>query len=220
METSRYDLAGSMLEQSRRLLSDYKELPDWRGSGPELMPGSFRTIFAYDAIGRVEQELFPDGTTRKYTYHRDGSLNTVRVSTADGRWIDQPILKGTTHTRWDRKTSCILGNDLSIDYEYSAVSRRLVRLHTYSGVPGGARSYQDLHYTYDAAGNMIHSIDLAQQARVDVIRNLSVSTSSEFTYDAYYQLKQARGRAHQALLQYDYDPRSSGGFRGSRQIEP
>jgi RHS repeat-associated protein len=60
--------------------------------------------------------------------------------------------------------------------------------------PGKASGLQNLHYTYDPAGNITHIRDDAQQAVY--FRNQLVEASNDYTYDALYRLIQATGREH------------------------
>jgi RHS repeat-associated protein len=53
---------------------------------------------------------------------------------------------------------------------------------------------QNLHYTYDPAGNITHIQDDAQQTIY--FRNKRVEPSNDYTYDALYRLIQASGREH------------------------
>jgi hypothetical protein len=53
---------------------------------------------------------------------------------------------------------------------------------------------QNLHYTYDPAGNITHIQDDAQQTIY--FRNQRVEPSNDYTYDAVYRLIQASGREH------------------------
>jgi RHS repeat-associated protein len=53
---------------------------------------------------------------------------------------------------------------------------------------------QNLHYTYDPAGNITHIRDDAQQTIY--FRNTRVEPSAEYTYDAIYRLIEATGREH------------------------
>ncbi len=53
---------------------------------------------------------------------------------------------------------------------------------------------QNLHYTYDPAGNVTHIQDEAQQTVY--FRNKRVEPSNDYTYDALYRLIQATGREH------------------------
>src|SRR6185295_5116104 len=53
---------------------------------------------------------------------------------------------------------------------------------------------QNLHYTYDPAGNITHIRDDAQQTIY--FRNKRVEPSNDYTYDAVYRLIEATGREH------------------------
>ncbi|MFC3550085.1 SpvB/TcaC N-terminal domain-containing protein [Lysobacter cavernae] len=53
---------------------------------------------------------------------------------------------------------------------------------------------QNLHYTYDPAGNITHIRDDAQQSIY--FRNQRVEPSNDYVYDALYRLIQADGREH------------------------
>ena len=59
---------------------------------------------------------------------------------------------------------------------------------------GKACGLQNLHYTYDPAGNITHIQDDAQQTIY--FRNQRVEPSNDYTYDAVYRLIQASGREH------------------------
>ncbi|WP_449339496.1 SpvB/TcaC N-terminal domain-containing protein [Streptomyces chartreusis] len=60
--------------------------------------------------------------------------------------------------------------------------------------PDRACGLQNLRYTYDPAGNVVHVRDDAQQTLF--FRNQRVEPSSDFTYDARYRLLEANGREH------------------------
>jgi RHS repeat-associated protein len=59
---------------------------------------------------------------------------------------------------------------------------------------GKSCGLQNLHYTYDPAGNITHIRDDAQQTIY--FKNKRVEPSAEYTYDAVYQLIEATGREH------------------------
>lgn len=71
---------------------------------------------------------------------------------------------------------------------------------------------QNLHYTYDAAGNITHIRDDAQQTVH--FRNQRVEPSNDYVYDALYRLIQADGREHlgQAASGERLPPTSPDGF--------
>lgn len=56
------------------------------------------------------------------------------------------------------------------------------------------RHVQNLHYVYDAAGNVSHVADAAQQAVF--FRNRRVEPSNDYVHDALYRLIVATGREH------------------------
>lgn len=56
------------------------------------------------------------------------------------------------------------------------------------------KQVQNLHYTYDPAGNITHIRDDAQQAIY--FKNQRVEPSNDYVYDALYRLIQAEGREH------------------------
>ncbi|MHA7291289.1 SpvB/TcaC N-terminal domain-containing protein [Arthrobacter sp. MDT3-24] len=59
---------------------------------------------------------------------------------------------------------------------------------------GKGCALQNLHYTYDPAGNITHIRDDAQQTIY--FDNKRVEPSNDFIYDAFYRLIQATGREH------------------------
>jgi len=109
------------------------------------------------------------------------------------------------------------GNDVRTTYVYDPLTYRLARLHTERGGghpqacateltdPGRdqrscpkptpvCQGVQNLHYTYDPAGNITGIRDEAQQTVF--FRNRCVEPSAEYTYDAAYRLIEATGREH------------------------
>jgi hypothetical protein len=98
-------------------------------------------------------------------------------------------------------------NGASTVYSYDPLTFRLTQLQTRrraSGFPSDdpqqpdpawpGRYVQNLHYTYDPAGNITHIQDDAQQ--IIFFANQRVEPSNDYTYDALYRLIQASGREH------------------------
>ena len=83
-----------------------------------------------------------------------------------------------------------------------------------AGTPCGL---QNLHYAYDASGNVTRIRDDAQQ-RV-YFSNQRIDPANDFTYDALYQLIQATGREHLGQGGEPL-PHSSGGTGRIRQPQP
>ncbi|MBX9449846.1 MAG: RHS repeat-associated core domain-containing protein [Taibaiella sp.] len=82
------------------------------------------------------------------------------------------------------------GNGTKTGYTYDPLTFRLRRLLT-TGTSGTV-IYQDLHYWYDASGNITEIQDDAQQTLY--FNNSVVAPTQEFTYDALYRLIEAKGR--------------------------
>ncbi|WP_375758782.1 SpvB/TcaC N-terminal domain-containing protein [Corallococcus exercitus] len=108
-------------------------------------------------------------------------------------------------------------NGVSTRYRYDVDTFRLIQLYTWRGAtftgdcdnpqpppatlaapeeppPGTACGVQNLHYTHDAAGNVTHLHDSAQQAVY--FSNAHVDPSADYTYDAVFRLLEATGREH------------------------
>lgn len=107
-------------------------------------------------------------------------------------------------------------NGASTFYDYDELTFRLTHLYTRRGaaftedcdnstpppstiaapeIPSGGKycGLQNLHYTYDPAGNITHIQDDAQQT---IYFKKRVEPSNDYFYDAFYRLIQATGREH------------------------
>jgi RHS repeat-associated protein len=205
----KYHIDGQAIDTRRFLRSApdaHKKLVDWTNVAAVAMDTvQYRSQKKFDGLGRVVIEILPDGTTREYDYAATGHVAEVRLTTADTR-LNRKIIasKIETNARGQR-TQMRLGNGVETTYEYDTRTFQLQRLHTYQPI-GSVRDYVDVEYTYDPVGNITRWIDHAQNpsASVQLIQGLTTSSACEFTYDAFYQLKVATGRVHQALLEHDY----------------
>ncbi|MEE9356702.1 MAG: SpvB/TcaC N-terminal domain-containing protein [Methylococcaceae bacterium] len=220
LRARRYGVSGLLLESDRQLSRDYKQEPDWSDPDRVLLDDPvYTTQLQYDALERIKQQHLPDDTQRNFHYARGDGIQEVHLSTDDGEITDQIFLSEVEYNEKGQKTHSILGNGVKQSYIYDSKTNRLNQLQARLPGVGAEKVYQNIQYTYDPVGNITHTIDRVQQARSDVIRNLPADLSqSEFSYDAFYQLTQASGRVHQALLQHDYDPRSAGTVKGTRNL--
>lgn len=123
---------------------------------------------------------------------------------------EAPSLVGVANTDYDAKGQrqrIDYKNGASTVYSYDPLTFRLTQLITrrnaaafpdddqqppVAGWPGS--QLQNLHYTYDPAGNITHVHDDAQQTIY--FKNKRVEPSHDYTYDALYRLIQASGREH------------------------
>ena len=117
---------------------------------------------------------------------------------------------GVTNVDYDARGQRLridYGNGASTFYTYDPLTFRLTQLLTKRkpadfprddpqpadpNWPG--KQVQNLHYTYDLAGNITHIHDDAQQAVY--FKNQRVEPSNDYVYDALYRLIQAQGREH------------------------
>jgi RHS repeat-associated protein len=134
--------------------------------------------------------------------------------------IEQASAVGVANIDYDAKGQrlCIdYKNGVTTRYRYDPETFRLVHLYTRRGatftedcdnpktrpptiaappmpIQNKACGLQNLHYTYDPAGNITHIQDDAQQALY--FRNQRVDPSNDYTYDALYRLIESCGREH------------------------
>ena len=199
------------LHTERRLLDQFTSEPDWMNPAVVgLAPDVFTSRYEYDGLGRPIEQQLPDQTTRKYVFNQGNGLQKILLSTADGVLTNVEVLKNSSNDAKGMRQTVLLGNDVEIAYTYDTETFRIKRLRS-RRTTGTPRTYQDIHYTYDPMGNLVHLVDEAQQPTAvnpRVLEGLNVSAHSEFEYDALYQLISASGRVHQAFLQNDYADRS------------
>jgi RHS repeat-associated protein len=91
------------------------------------------------------------------------------------------------------------GNRVWTTYDYDEETFRLVHMQTRRKRQGRTKEelLQDLYYTYDPVGNIMHIHDGAQQALF--VKGRRVEPSADYIYDALYRLIEATGREHLGL---------------------
>lgn len=220
--TDEYDFKGNRLASRRRFAREYRAVLDW-SDDVALEEESFTSRTRYDALDRPVQIVLPHanrpGTTIgvvQPTYNEANLLESTDV------WLDQDsepaglFDEGTADLRaledvdYDAKgqrTRISYGNGVERTCEYDPSTYRLTRLVTrrnsaafpddcpeprLSDWPGC--ELQSLRYVYDAASNIAHIRDEAQQAIF--FRNRRVDPGRDYTYDAVYRLVEATGREH------------------------
>lgn len=128
-----------------------------------------------------------------------------------------PSAVGVNNINYDargQRRSIDYKNGASTRYEYDPQTFRLIHLYTRRGAtftndcgdpealfaapdpppPSTPCGLQNIHYTYDPAGNITHIRDDAQQTLY--FRNRRVEPSAEYTYDSVYRLIEATGPEH------------------------
>jgi RHS repeat-associated protein len=232
--TKAYDFKGNLLRSTRRLVTDYKTIPDWALNAP-LDGESFESGTCYDALNRPIQSVAPHSTLARAKRHViQPVFNEANLLERVDVWLEraaepsalldpnaeQPSPIGVASIDYDAK-----GQRLRIAYKNGSVTRyrydpetfRLVHLYTTRGAAftedcdnsaphpptiaapdppaqGKPCGLQNLHYTFDPAGNITHIRDDAQQTIY--FKNKRVESDNDYIYDALYQLIQATGREH------------------------
>jgi RHS repeat-associated protein len=217
-----YDFKGNLRRGQRQLAADYKTTLNWDAAVP-LEAETFTSRTRHDALNRPIQLIAPhsDQPNTKVNviqpiYNEANLLEQVHA------WLNQnaePVdlldsntanLHAVTDIDYDAKgqrTRIDYGNGTRTTYAYDPLTLRLIHLLTRrdtaafpddcpqpppAGWPGC--QVQNLHYTYDPAGNITHIRDDAQQTIY--FQNKRVEPSAEYTYDALYRLIEATGREH------------------------
>ncbi|MBC7894548.1 MAG: hypothetical protein H7066_03990 [Cytophagaceae bacterium] len=196
-----YDGKGNLLEARRDLVAEYRGIVDWRTS-PAMSGDAFTTRTTFDAISRPLEIVPPDGSRIALRYNEASLLEGIDVQGSNSP-TSTAFVVGIDYDALGRRTAITMGNGARTTYEYDPENRHLRRLRTTrpaavfpadDGGPGPGAGIQDVAYTYDAAGNITHVLDRAQQAVF--FRNQRVEPGATYAYDALSRLVRATGREH------------------------
>lgn len=190
------DFKGNILRNTRQLNVNYKETLDLSQS-IALEDEIFQITSTYDALSRPVLTTSPDGTMTYLMYDESGSVDRAYVMVKDKddpssvptSWT--PMLLGSQFNANGQVTMMKYGNGVTMYRSYDPLLYRLRQIRT---VRQTGETIQDVHYTFDAVGNITSTKDNAQQTVF--FRNTIVDPSNKYTYDAIYRLKTATGREH------------------------
>jgi RHS repeat-associated protein len=185
-----YDFKGNLLETRRQLAGAYRSPLNW-SANPGLEADTFVETSAYDALNRPLSGTTPDGSVYRPTFNEANLLETVSVNLR-GAPLSTPFLTNIDYDAKGRRVLCEHRNNVSTEYQYDRLAYHLSRLTTTRNA--GPLVFQDLSYTYDAAGNITQIRDEAQQTIY--FNNQAVEPDNAYTYDATYRLIKATGREH------------------------
>jgi RHS repeat-associated protein len=182
---------------------------------PLLEDDTFTSSTTYDALNRPVTLISPHTTSSepcdiRLGYNEASLLQRVDVHlhgalAPDGEPAWTPFVTDVDYDAKGQRRRIDYGNGATTNYDYDPLTFRLIRLHTRrdrlrhpndcqepasAGWPGC--DVQDLHYTYDPAGNVTYIADRAQQTVF--FRNKRVEPDCAYTYDALYRLVKATGR--------------------------
>ena len=199
---------------------------DWQPGSPTagLEAETFTQISEYDALGRMTRlHNWHRGAGHRVavyepTYNARGLLEgeeiVVRATRTDQGYIEErgaqrtQALKAIAYNAKGQKERVDYGNDTITRYDYDPETFRLRQLSTarpgyynprfpeYRSILRDPRVLQQLHYTYDPAGNIAEVYDEAYEPVF--FQNQQVEARSRYTYDALYRLIEASGRENGA----------------------
>lgn len=213
-----YDFKGNPRSVTRQLAQNYTATPDW-SNAVQLEPDIYRTTTTYDALNRILTIITPDSSVTRVNYNEANRLDHVEVNLRGEQLNGQPVfttfVSNIDYDAKGQRTRINYGNGAETRYRYDADTFRLTHLYTRRGAtfaqdcgndpaapftapdqpPAGVRcGLQNLHYVYDATGNITHIEDWAQQTVY--FRNHRVEPHCDYTYDPLYRLIEATGREH------------------------
>lgn len=195
-ETVAFDFKGKPTASIKTFAENYKETPNWSGPNPDaLLEGeSFTASFEYDALSRVTQQTAPDGSVYVPEYNEANLLDSLQV-TQNGN--TDFFVRNINYNEKGQRSRITYGNNVTTDYFYDKETFRLIHLETKRQ---NDDPLQDLHYTFDAVGNVTHIED--KNIPAVFFDNQKITGVSSFTYDALYRLIEASGREHAGQLNF------------------
>lgn len=185
-ETPTYNFKGQSMKMIRTLAIDYKVVADWRVISGKLESNSYQIRTSYDALGRINRQSAPDHSIITPSYSRRGVLVSETVEQSS---VVTTHLQNIEYDAKGQRMSVTYGNGVITTYEYDDETFRIKRLKTLSAI---SDPLQDLHFTYDAVGNIVFKQD--DNVPTVFYDNSMVQGTNEYTYDARYQLIKATGR--------------------------
>ncbi len=187
---STFGLTGGASELTRHFLRAM-EFPDW----PELVTERDKLLESgdgatnrsqFNSVGEVIEQTDVKGHRRFFSQTLDGQLLKTHLQLAKN--IAPKILVSTILYNAHRQTvQELAGNGAITTLQYAPDSGRLIRLQT----KRGKDVLQDMHYAYDAVGNVLSIEDAALPIRY--FANQRVEPINHYVYDSLYQLIKATG---------------------------
>jgi insecticidal toxin complex protein TccC len=192
---SEYDAMGSLLSETRHVLNDH-QIPHWpqASTGRDLLlePGAGHTTsWQYGATGEKLKQTDAAGHQQRFWYDVAGQLKKITLILQDAT---EPtvILDNVKYNALGQIASQTAGNYIHTTALYSPANGRMTELKTTRSKRQVTHNLQNLHYTYDAVGNVLQIEDRSIPAQHN--DNQQVKPISTYVYDSLYQLVRAQGR--------------------------
>ncbi|MCS3839541.1 insecticidal toxin complex protein TccC [Pseudomonas sp. JAI111] len=191
LHINEYALCGKPVSQTRRLLTDPRQ-PVWPAGEKDrnalLETGDgHETTWRYNALGEAIQQIDAGQHQQRFSFDVTGQLKTISLLIKDAP-TEQVILKDLLYNAFGQIESQTAGNGVVSRAVFDPASGRLSSL----GATVSGSTLLDLHYAYDAVGNVTRIEDRAQPVQFG--SNQRVEAVSNFIYDSLYQLSSATGR--------------------------
>ena len=144
----------------------------------------FTTLFSYDTWNRIQNLTYADGEVVSFSYDSGGNIKAIAGQKQANAY---PYLTFIGYDKFEARERVALGNGTATNYSYNPLNRRLTGLLAQTK---SARTFMNMSYGYDAAGNIK---TLANAAAVPTAVTKGGATSYSFGYDDLYQLTSATG---------------------------
>lgn len=210
-----YALCAKPVGQTRRFLFD-ADPPNWPADEKDrdalLEEGDgHETIWRYDALAEPILQIDAAQHQQRLSFDVAGQLKAVSLQ-IKGAATEQVLMQDVTYNAVGQVESQTAGNGVISRAVFDPASGRLTSL----SATVSASTLQDLHYTYDAVGNVMRIEDRAQPVQFG--SNQRVEAVSTFTYDSLYQLISATGRESAGPNNQPHLPASSRTPIDARQL--
>jgi RHS repeat-associated protein len=188
--SAEYDFKGNALSNERRLAREYRNTLDW-ATDPALEPEAFVSRTDFDALNRPVAATAPDQSLYRASF--DEANRPVRIDVhLRGAAVATSFVSRVEYDAIGRRQLIEYGSGVKSTHDYDPETFRLTRLRTTRSVDPAL--LQDLSYTHDPGGNIVHIHDGALQTIY--FSNQVVAPDNDYTYDAVYRLVRAAGREH------------------------
>ncbi|WP_340199982.1 SpvB/TcaC N-terminal domain-containing protein [Ascidiimonas sp. W6] len=194
-----YNFKGKPIAVTRRLFKKYKEVANWIPANLviDLETDIFTFTTETDALGRISQQIAPDGSIITPSYNESGVLTSESVLHPGAI---QPVqyIKNIEYNEKGQRAHILYGNDVSTHFYYDKQTFRLTRIESKRQ---NNDPLQDWRYTFDGVGNVTHIED--RNIPQVFFNNQKVTGIATYTYDALYQLVEATGRENDSVASFD-----------------
>ncbi len=203
-----YDFEGRLTGQNRFLRNSTDDDTDWNSlsgatasvwSGTPSVTGldgatAYGTTTTYDAVGRPTSQVTADGKVTNRGYALRGALtsvtgyaNVANAGTDTGR---TDIVTSIAYNERGQRASIAYGNTTTTTYTYDSKTFRVTEIRT--AAAGDSVLRQQLQYSYDPVGNVVHLHDEARENTF--FSNESQPPDWDYVYDPLYRLTATAGR--------------------------